>query len=87
MLGPYGTAAIGLLFIPGFVILVKTFDEMIRHISLLNGCLIITLGVSAYACGAQADASGKRLILFTSLFALVTSGWGPSAKSYSSFWE
>lgn len=85
MLGTCGTASIGPLFIPGFHVLAVYFDQPLQRISLLNGCLIITLGVSAYVCGSLAQTYGKRLILLSnSIIVVVTACWAASAKSYGS---
>ncbi len=83
--GTCATATIGPLFIPGFVVLSKYFHEPVHKISLLNGCLIITLGVGSYIYGGLAVILGKRLIFLTTVvIVIITACWGASADSYSS---
>ena len=83
--GTCATATIGPLFIPGFVVLSKYFHEPVHKISLLNGCLIITLGVGSYIYGGLVVILGKRLIfLSTVVIVIITACWGASADSYGS---
>lgn len=85
LFGTCATACIGPLFTPGFVVLVNTFHEPISRISLLNGTLILTLGVSAYLSSFLAGVVGNRLIyLTTTIILIATCAWGAASQSYNS---
>lgn len=79
------TGVIGPLLVPGFGILVAYFGVTVTKITLLNGALVMALGVSAYVCGCLAVILGKRLIfLVTTVILVVSCVWGACSQSYHS---
>lgn len=85
LLGAAGTAVAGPCTVPAFGILAATFDTSLTNIALLNGSLIMGLGVSSYICAALAEVYGKRLIyIITQLLLVVSSCWAAGSSSYTS---
>lgn len=83
--GSCACGAIGPLLVPGFTIIAEDFGVTLTQVTLLNGSLVMALGVSAYVANALATAYGTRLIfLVTTLTLLITCCWGAAAKSYGS---
>ncbi len=79
------TGVIGPLLVPGFGIIATVFEITLTKVTLLNGSLVLALGVSSYLCSCLATIYGKRLIfLFTTVLLLVTCCWGAAATSYTS---
>lgn len=85
VLGCCACGVIGPLLVPGFNIVAKDLGVALTQMSLLNGSLVMGLGVSSYVCNALAVTYGTRLIfLVTTLSMVVTSCWGGAAKFYTS---
>lgn len=83
--GCCAAGVIGPLLVPGFSIVALDLDVSLTHVTLLNGSLVMALGVSAYFCNALATVYGTRLIfLLTTVFLVATCCWGAAAKSYNS---
>lgn len=79
------TGVVGPLLVPGFSIVAADFELTLTKVSLLNGSLVMGLGVSAYVLAAIAPIYGKRLIyLFTTVLSIVSCVWAASARSYGS---
>jgi hypothetical protein len=79
------TGVIGPVLVPGFGIIAVFFDITLTQVTLLNGSLVMALGVSAYFCGCLAVLWGKRLIFMgTTLILIVACIWGAAAQSYGS---
>ncbi|KAH7329656.1 major facilitator superfamily domain-containing protein [Stachybotrys elegans] len=77
--------AVGPLLIPGFSIIAVEFQVSLTNVTLLNGALIMTLGISAYLCAPLSDICGRRLVyLVTSILGLVGCLWASYAKTYGS---
>ncbi|KAF3400285.1 hypothetical protein DPV78_005518 [Talaromyces pinophilus] len=85
LLGSFATGSLGPLFVPGFAVLVTHFDVPLTSITLLNGSLVMALGVSAYLCACFAAVFGKRIVyLVTTTILVVTCCWAAASKSYTS---
>lgn len=85
LLGSFATGSLGPLFVPGFAVLVAQFDVPLTSITLLNGSLVMALGVSAYLCACFAAVLGKRIVyLITTAILVVTCCWAAASKSYTS---
>ena len=85
LLGSFATGSLGPLFVPGFAVLVAHFDVPLTSITLLNGSLVMALGVSAYLCACFAAVFGKRIVyLVTTTILVVTCCWAAASKSYIS---
>ncbi|PVH68727.1 MFS general substrate transporter [Cadophora sp. DSE1049] len=83
--GTCATGVIGPVLVPGFSIVAADFGLTLTQVSLLNGSLVMGLGVSAYICAAIAPIYGNRLIyLLTTMLSIVSCVWAASAKSYGS---
>jgi MFS family permease len=79
------TGVIGPLLVPGFGLIAVAFQITITQVTLLNGSLVMALGVSSYVCSCLATIYGKRMIyLFTTIILIATSCWGAAAKTYTS---
>ena len=77
--------AIGPLLIPGFSIVAEEFEITLTEVTLLNGALVMTLGISAYLCAFLADICGRRLIfLTTTTISIIGCVWASYATSYPS---
>lgn len=79
------TGVVGPELVPGFSIVAAAFQINLTQVTLLNGSLVMALGVSAYVCGPLTTLWGRRLIfLFTTLIMVFGCVWAGSAKSYNS---
>jgi hypothetical protein len=79
------TGVIGPLLVPGFGIIAVHFDITLTKVTLLNGSLVMALGVSSYLCSVLAIIYGKRLIfLITTIILIASCCWGAAAKTYTS---
>lgn len=79
------TGVIGPLLVPGFPIIAMAFKITLTQVTLLNGSLVMALGVSSYLCSCLATIYGKRLIfLITTIMLIATSCWGAAANTYDS---
>ena len=85
LLSSIGASVIGPLLGPGFGVLAVYFNESLDKIIQINGCLILTLGISSYLCNQLCCIYGKRpLFLLTGVVSLASIIWGANAKSYAS---
>jgi MFS family permease len=83
--GSCACGAIGPLLVPGFTTVAADLGVTLTQVTLLNGSLVMALGVSAYVANALATAYGTRLIfLSTTLGLAATCCWGAAARSYGS---
>jgi predicted MFS family arabinose efflux permease len=83
--GSCACGAIGPLLVPGFATVAADLGVTLTQVTLLNGSLVMALGVSAYVANALATAYGTRLIFLATTLALVaTCCWGAAARSYGS---
>ncbi|KAL4795289.1 major facilitator superfamily domain-containing protein [Aspergillus venezuelensis] len=85
ILGSCATGSLGPLLVPGFAVVAADLQVDLTSVTLLNGSLVMALGISAYACSSFARCFGKRPVyLFTTLLVLVSCCWAAASKSYSS---
>jgi MFS family permease len=83
--GSCACGAIGPLLVPSFTTVAADLGVTLTQVTLLNGSLVMALGVSAYIINALATTYGTRLIYLTTTLALIaTCCWGAAAKSYGS---
>lgn len=84
----YGASVAGVvgpLLVPAFSIVAASFDVELTQVALLNGALVMTLGVSAYLCAPVAEIYGRRIVyLVTSLMMVVGCIWSSYARTYGS---
>jgi MFS family permease len=79
------TGAIGPVLVPAFSLIAQEFEVPLQKVTLLNGSLIMALGVGSYLAAALANVIGRRLLfLGTSVLLIVTCIWAGLAASYSS---
>ncbi|KAF2997883.1 hypothetical protein E8E13_003802 [Curvularia kusanoi] len=79
------TGAIGPVLVPAFSLVAGEFGVSLQRITLLNGALIMALGVGSYVAAALANVVGRRLLfLGTSLLLIITCIWAAVTVSYSS---
>jgi hypothetical protein len=84
-LGSSVTGSIGPVLVPGFTIVAQDLNVSVGSMTLLNGLLVMTLGVSAYLCSTFADILGKRPVyLLTTLLMIAASCWAAVSTSYDS---
>ncbi|KAK5064780.1 hypothetical protein LTR84_000614 [Exophiala bonariae] len=86
VLGACSMGVIGPILVPGFNIVAAEFGfTSLTKVTLLNGSLIIGLGVSSYLCACLSVVYGKRLVyITTTLLTLVSCIWAATSKSYES---
>jgi hypothetical protein len=86
VLGTCALGVIGPVLVPGFNIVAAEFHlTSLTKITLLNGALIMGLGVCSYLCNALSVVYGKRLLyIITTVIMLVASIWAAASKSYGS---
>lgn len=86
VLGACSMGVIGPILVPGFNIVAADFGlTSLTKVTLLNGSLIMSLGVSSYLCNCLAVVYGKRMVyLTTTVLLLVSSIWAAEARSYGS---
>lgn len=79
------TGVIGPLLVPGFSIVAASFNIVLTQVTLLNGSLIMALGVSAYLCAPLSIIYGRRIVyLITTLIMIFGCVWASYATSYGS---
>ncbi|RAL17311.1 uncharacterized protein BO97DRAFT_333528, partial [Aspergillus homomorphus CBS 101889] len=79
------TGSLGPLLVPGFVVVAADLDVSLTSVTLLNGSLVMALGISAYICSPVANCFGRRPVyLFITLLVLVSCYWAAVAKLYPS---
>jgi len=85
LLGSSVTGSIGPVLVPGFTVVAQELNVDVGSMTLLNGLLVMTLGVSAYLCSTFADIFGKRPVyLSTILLIIAASCWAAVSTSYDS---
>ncbi|KAL4740236.1 MFS transporter [Aspergillus similis] len=85
LLGSCATGSLGPLLVPGFVVVAADLQVDLTSVTLLNGSLVMALGISAYACSSFARSFGKRPVyLFTTFLVLASCCWAAASESYSS---
>ncbi|THY98530.1 hypothetical protein D6C92_02823 [Aureobasidium pullulans] len=83
--GCCATGVIGPVLVPGFSIVAADLRISLTQVTLLNGSLVMALGVSAYVCNALATMCGDRLIFLATTTILIASCcWAAASESYSS---
>jgi MFS family permease len=83
--GSCATGSLGPLLVPTFVSLAAELQVSLTNITLLNGSLVMALGISAYVCSCSAWCFGKRPVyLFTTILVLAACCWAAASKSYTS---
>lgn len=83
--GSCATGSLGPLLVPTFTTLAADLQVSLTSITLLNGSLVMALGVSAYVCSCFARCFGKRLVyLFTTILVVAACCWAAASKSYTS---
>ncbi|VUC30628.1 unnamed protein product [Clonostachys rosea] len=79
------TGVMGPVLVPGFSIVASSFEVGLSKVALLNGALIMALGVSSYICAPLASVFGRRLVyLATTVVLIVACIWAALAQSYGS---
>lgn len=86
VLGACSMGVIGPILVPGFNIVAADFGfTSLTKVTLLNGSLIIGLGVSSYLCACLSVVYGKRLVyVATTLLTMVSCIWAAASKNYES---
>ncbi|WYZ36194.1 hypothetical protein EsH8_XI_000077 [Colletotrichum jinshuiense] len=77
------TGATGPLIVPAFSLVAAEFDTTLQHVTMLNGVLVMALGVSSYVLAAFAEIIGRRLVfLGTSALLVIACTWAAVSNSY-----
>ncbi|RDW81265.1 uncharacterized protein DSM5745_04822 [Aspergillus mulundensis] len=85
VLGSCATGSLGPLLVPGFAVMAAELTVDLTSVTLLNGSLVMALGVSAYLCSCFAMCYGKRVVyLFTTVLLLASCCWAAASRSYAS---
>lgn len=85
LVGACAAGVMGPVLVPGFGVIVTVFNVTLTDVALLNGSLIMALGVSSYICAPFSEICGRRLVyLSTTVPLLAGCVWAAAAKSYSS---
>ncbi|KAJ5770826.1 uncharacterized protein N7511_002877 [Penicillium nucicola] len=85
ILGSCFTGSLGPVLVPGFGIVARDLDVSLTNVTLLNGSLVMALGVSSYLSASFSMIFGKRAVyLFTTILLLVSCCWAGASKSYVS---
>lgn len=83
--GACAAGSLGPVLVPGFTEVAILLDVHLADMALLNGSLIMTLGVSAYLCPCIAEVYGKRMVyLVTTVIIVAGCCWAGAANSYNS---
>ncbi|KAK6602963.1 major facilitator superfamily transporter [Botrytis cinerea] len=83
--GACAAVSLGPVLVPGFTVVATLLDVHLTDMALLNGSLIMTLGVSAYLCPCIAEVYGKRMVyLVTTIIIVAGCCWAGAANSYNS---
>lgn len=83
--GACAAGSLGPVLVPGFTTVAILLDVQLTDMALLNGSLIMTLGVSAYLCPCIAEVYGKRMVyLVTTIIIVAGCCWAGAASSYNS---
>ncbi|RGP62952.1 hypothetical protein FSPOR_8936 [Fusarium sporotrichioides] len=85
LFGACVTGVLGPVIVPAFGIVSQAFHTSLTHITLLNGSLVLALGVSSFVSSVISDLWGRRLIfLLTSIMLVVSCIWAAVAQGYES---
>ncbi|KAK2000879.1 MFS transporter [Colletotrichum falcatum] len=77
--------AVGPLLIPGFSVVAAQFHISLAQVTILNGVLVMALGISAYLCAPLANCCGRRAIyLATTVFMTTSCVWASYTRTYGS---
>ncbi|RBQ80154.1 hypothetical protein FVER14953_06619 [Fusarium verticillioides] len=86
LFGACVTGALGPVLVPAFGIVSQTFQTPLSKVALLNGSLILGLGVSSYFSAIISDLWGRRIIfVLTSILLVVSNIWAAVSQGYESF--
>ncbi|PVI00759.1 MFS transporter [Periconia macrospinosa] len=79
------TGAIGPVIVPAFSLVAAEFKVTLQRVTMLNGSLIMALGLGSYVAAVLANVVGRRLLfLGTSVVLVVSCIWAAVAVSYGS---
>ncbi|KAL4877960.1 major facilitator superfamily domain-containing protein [Aspergillus karnatakaensis] len=82
--GSCATGSLGSVLVPGFAVISAELDVDLSSVTLLNGSLVMALGVSAYLCACCASVYGKRVLyLVTTIVLVVSCCWAAASPSYA----
>ncbi|KAI1019937.1 hypothetical protein LB503_006097 [Fusarium chuoi] len=85
LFGACVTGALGPVLVPAFGIVSQTFQTPLSNVALLNGSLILGLGVSSYLSAIISDLWGRRIIfVLTSVLLVVSNIWAAASQGYES---
>jgi MFS family permease len=85
LFGACVTGALGPVLVPAFGIISQTFQTPLSNVALLNGSLILGLGVSSYFSAVISHLWGRRMIfIFTSILLVVSNIWAAVSQGYES---
>jgi MFS family permease len=85
LFGACVTGALGPVLVPAFGIVSQTFQTPLSNVALLNGSLILGLGVSSYFSAIISDLWGRRIIfVLTSILLVVSNIWAAVSQGYES---
>ncbi|KAG9498467.1 hypothetical protein J7337_009272 [Fusarium musae] len=85
LFGACVTGALGPVLVPAFGIVSQTFQTPLSKVALLNGSLILGLGVSSYFSAIISDLWGRRIIfVLTSILLVVSNIWAAVSQGYES---
>ncbi|KAH7243730.1 major facilitator superfamily domain-containing protein [Fusarium redolens] len=85
LFGACVTGALGPVLVPAFGIISQTFQTPLSNVALLNGSLILGLGVSSYFSSVISDLWGRRMIfILTSILLVVSNIWAAVSQGYES---
>ncbi|KAJ8062320.1 hypothetical protein OCU04_008867 [Sclerotinia nivalis] len=83
--GACAAGSLGPVLVPGFTAVAVLLDVQLTDMALLNGSLIMTLGLSAYLCPCIAEVYGKRMVyLVTTIIVVAGCCCAGAANSYHS---
>ncbi|KAF4944712.1 hypothetical protein FGADI_12487 [Fusarium gaditjirri] len=85
LFGACVTGALGPVLVPAFGIVSQTFQTPLSKVALLNGSLVLGLGVSSYFSAIISDLWGRRIVfVLTSILLVVSSIWAAVSQGYES---
>ncbi|KXJ85322.1 major facilitator superfamily domain-containing protein [Microdochium bolleyi] len=79
------TGVIGPVLVPGFLLVAADLGTTLLNVTLLNGTLIMALGVGSYVLAVLARVVGRRLVfMITTLVLIASCVWAALSPSYGS---
>ncbi|KAI1051483.1 hypothetical protein LB506_002971 [Fusarium annulatum] len=85
LFGACATGAVGPVLVPAFGIVSQTFQTPLSKVALLNGSLVLGMGVSCFFLAVVSDLWGRRIIfVVTSILLVVTHIWAAVSQGYES---